>query len=118
MNKGSHHKGPNRESESSRILKRRLRESQAGRGFSPWSENHARSAADLDAFFVEQRQRVARVADRSVDRVRNARQRLQREDERATRYEAVVGFDVQVRGACGSDVHIRWGMARVIGIAD
>jgi hypothetical protein len=94
-----------RGSESSRALQQRLKVKRAGRGFSPWSVNNAKSAHVLEEFFREQQTRIHRQLDRSVNRVRQARLAIHLENERATRHEAIIGFDIEVRGSCGSDVH-------------
>lgn len=98
-----------RGSESSRTLRRRLTATAAGQGFGNWSVDRLRSQHALDEFEREQRARVTRVFDRSVRRIEDARRRVQREFERATKREVIIEYEVAVRGACGSDVHLGGG---------
>lgn len=97
---------PQRGSESSRTLQRRLRATAAGQGYSAWSLQQLRSAHAMDEFEREQLERLNRVFDLSVRRIQDARRRRQRENERATKNEVIRDFEVAVRGSCGSDVHL------------
>lgn len=97
-----------RGSESSRILQRRLAIAAAGGGMSV-GEERTLTAHALDEFEREQIARLRRQFDRSVDRVFAARRQQQRDNERATRHEAITEFRVEVRGSCGSDVHLGTG---------
>lgn len=94
-----------RGSESSRILQRRLSVAAAGGGMSV-GEQRTLTAHALSEFEREQVARLDRIFERSVQRVKAARRQIQRDDERASRHEAITGFDVEVRGSCGSDVHL------------
>lgn len=93
-----------RGSESSRTLQRRLQVSADGKGFSHCSVEQAKSLHALDELQRQQIMRFARVLDRSVRRVEKARRR--HHDELATKKETIVEFVVEVRGSCGSDVHL------------
>jgi hypothetical protein len=92
-------------SESSRILQRRLAIKADGGGLSRGEERTLTPHA-LAEFEREQIARVKRLLGRSEKRINAARRQTQRENERASRHEAVTSFDVQVRGSCGSDVHL------------
>lgn len=91
-----------RGSESSRILARRLATALALAG----DTSPLRSAHALDEFERDQVARLRRLFDRSIDRVQTARRQLRRADERATRREVVTEWEVEIRGSCGSDVHM------------
>jgi hypothetical protein len=45
------------------------------------------------------------VAGQSLARAQRRQAELRDIDERCSRAEAILTFDVEVRGACGSDVH-------------
>lgn len=93
-----------RGSETTRVLARRELERRRGRGLSLASQARL-TDGHLDQFFKEQRARIARVADQALERCRRRRLDLRQADELCTKAEAVLTFDVEVRGACGSDVH-------------
>lgn len=98
-------RGTSRGSESSRILQRRLAITAAGGGMSV-HEERTLTAHALDEFEREQVARLRRQFDRSIERIEAARRAQRCADERGTRHEAVTEFRVEVRGSCGSDIHV------------
>lgn len=94
-----------RGSESSRILQRRLSVQAAGGGMS-LGEERTLTAHALAEFERQQVARVKRVLAQSESRINEARRQVQRDNERATRHEVVWSFEVEVRGSCGSDIHL------------
>lgn len=93
-----------RATETTRVLARRESERARGRGLSLASQARL-TDGHLDQFFKEQRDRVARVSGQSLARAQRRHAELRSIDERCSRAEAILTFDVEVRGACGSDVH-------------
>lgn len=90
--------------ETTRVLARREYERARGRGLSPASQARL-TDGHLDQFFKEQAERVARVSAQGLARATRRRAELRSIDERCSRAEAMLTFDVEVRGTCGSDVH-------------
>lgn len=93
-------------SESSRILQRRLGIKAAGGGMSA-SEQRTLTPHALGEFEREQLARVKRLLGQSTRRIQAEHRRVDRDNERASRHEAITSFEVEVRGSCGSDVHLR-----------
>jgi hypothetical protein len=93
-----------RATETTRVLNRRAFERARGRGLSPASQSRL-TDGHLDQFFKEQRARVARVSGQALARIKQRHAEARLADERCTRAEAILTFDIEVRGACGSDVH-------------
>jgi hypothetical protein len=93
-----------RATETTRVLARREFERRRGRGLSLGSQARL-TDGHLDQFFKEQRARIARVGEQGLERCRRRRLDLRQADELCTKAEAALTFDVEVRGACGSDVH-------------
>jgi hypothetical protein len=81
-----------------------IRRARRGRALAAATLAKATPAA-FDAFLVEQELRVRQLLGSHIRRCRHRLAELRAEDERATKYEAQVSFDVEVRGACGSDAH-------------